>query len=62
MRDRGIAWLTPAELAQSVGRGLRSAVGTYGFVHGGMIAERGKLPGEVISPLDARVVLPEDWR
>jgi beta-RFAP synthase len=52
----------PVELAQSVGRGQRSAVGTYGFVHGGLIAERGKLPGEQVSPLDARVALPEQWR
>jgi beta-RFAP synthase len=54
--------VTPAELAQSVGRGLRSAVGTYGFFQGGLIAERGKLPGEPISPLDARIDLPEAWR
>jgi beta-RFAP synthase len=53
---------TPVELAQSVGRAQRSAVGTYGFVHGGLIAERGKLPGEAVSPLDARVPLPEQWR
>lgn len=54
--------VTPLELAQSVGRAQRSAVGTYGFVHGGLIAERGKMPGEVMSPLDARVSLPEEWR
>lgn len=54
--------VTPRELAVSVGRGLRSAVGTYGFVQGGLIAERGKLPGESISPLDVRVALPEQWR
>ncbi len=49
-----------AELAHSVGRGLRSAVGTYGFVHGGLIVEQGKLPGEPISPLDCRIDLPAD--
>lgn len=54
--------VTPTELAQSVGRAQRSAVGTYGFVHGGLIAERGKLPGEAMSPLDARIALPIDWR
>jgi beta-RFAP synthase len=53
---------TAQELALSVGRGLRSAVGTYGFVHGGLIVERGKLPGELISPLDCRVDLPPAWR
>jgi beta-RFAP synthase len=52
----------PPELALSVGRGLRSAVGTHGFVHGGLIVEQGKLPGEPISPLDCRIDLPEAWR
>src|SRR5262249_46094799 len=46
---------TPQELALSVGRGLRSAVGTYGFVFGGLIVEQGKLPAEPISPLDCRI-------
>jgi beta-RFAP synthase len=31
-----------AELATSVGRGLRSSVGTYGFEHGGLIVDGGK--------------------
>ena len=51
-----------ADLAASVGRGVRSAVGTYGFVKGGLIAERGKLPTDVVSPLLERVALPSDWR
>lgn len=58
----GMPSVTPTELAQSVGRAQRSAVGTYGFVHGGLIAERGKLPGETVSPLDARIALPDAWR
>jgi beta-RFAP synthase len=53
---------SPQELAASVGRGLRSAVGTYGFLHGGLIAEQGKLPHEPISPLDCRLDLPAEWR
>jgi len=53
---------TPQELALSVGRGLRSAVGTYGFVFGGLIIEQGKLPDEPISPLDCRIDLPANWR
>lgn len=53
---------SPEELARSVGRGLRSAVGTYGFVAGGLIAEQGKLPTEVVSPLVERVELPNEWR
>jgi beta-RFAP synthase len=50
------------ELAASVGRTGRSAVGTYGFTLGGLIAERGKLPGEPLSPLDCHLDLPPDWR
>jgi beta-RFAP synthase len=58
----GRAQPSPAELAISVGRGLRSAVGTYGFAEGGLIVDRGKLPGESIAPLDCRLPLPENWR
>ncbi len=54
--------LPPAELAQAVGRGRRSAVGSYGFATGGLIVERGRLPGEPISPLECRLPLPESWR
>ncbi|HPM82306.1 MAG TPA: hypothetical protein PLF81_16475 [Candidatus Anammoximicrobium sp.] len=53
---------TPEELALSVGRGQRSAVGTYGFAAGGLIVENGKLPSEPISPLECRLPLPEAWR
>src|SRR5207244_1825932 len=53
---------SPQELALSVGRALRSAVGTYGFAFGGLIVEQGKLPDEPISPLDCRLDLPNDWR
>jgi beta-RFAP synthase len=49
-------------LAMRVGRGLRSAVGIYGFQQGGLIVERGKLPGEPISPLVARCEVPSAWR
>src|SRR6185312_6329569 len=58
----GLPSQSPQELALSVSRGLRSAVGTYGFVFGGLIVEQGKLPGEPISPLDCRIDLPEAWR
>jgi beta-ribofuranosylaminobenzene 5'-phosphate synthase len=58
----GLPSQTPQELATSVGRGLRSAVGTYGFVFGGLIVEQGKLPGEPISPLHCRIDLPSHWR
>ncbi len=50
-----------AELAQSVGRCRRSAVGTYGFALGGLVVEHGKEADEPISPLATRVDLPADW-
>jgi predicted sugar kinase len=52
----------PDKLAASVGRGQRSAVGTYGFSLGGLIAEEGKIPGETLAPLETRIALPEPWR
>ncbi len=54
--------LSPNELARSVGRARRSAVGVHGFFHGGLIVEAGKLTPDEISPLAARVELPESWR
>jgi beta-ribofuranosylaminobenzene 5'-phosphate synthase len=53
---------SPAELALSVGRGARSAVGTYGFVSGGLVVERGKGSGEPIAPREVRLDLPAAWR
>jgi beta-RFAP synthase len=58
----GLPNQSPQELALSVGRGQRSAVGTYGFVLGGLIVEQGKLQEEPISPLDCRIDLPAEWR
>jgi beta-ribofuranosylaminobenzene 5'-phosphate synthase len=58
----GLPRAAPQELAIAVGRGLRSAVGTYGFVHGGLVVDQGKLPGEPIAPLDCRLDLPAAWR
>ena len=49
-------------LAESVGRGRRSAVGTHGFLCGGLIHERGKLESDRLSPLSQRIALPKDWR
>ncbi len=50
------------ECATAVGRGLRSAVGTYGFFYGGLIVDQGKLPGEGVSPLQCRLSVPPSWR
>jgi len=49
-------------LARRVGRGLRSALGTHGFEHGGFLVESGKHSAERISPLVARQPFPEAWR
>jgi beta-ribofuranosylaminobenzene 5'-phosphate synthase len=51
-----------AELAAASGRGQRSAVGAHGFIHGGLLWEKGRPPGESIGQLAARVALPEAWR
>lgn len=51
-----------AELARRVGRGRRSAVGIHGFLRGGLLVEAGKLRHDEISPLVARVAVPQTWR
>jgi len=52
-----------AGLAQAVGRGRRSAIGTWTFALGGFIVEGGRRPGaDEIAPLLARFVVPASWR
>ena len=59
---KGESDMTPAELANRAGRGLRSALGLHGFQQGGLLVEAGhRNPGE-ISPLVARVAIPDEWR
>jgi beta-RFAP synthase len=60
--EAGEPGLTALELAVRVGRGERSAIGVHGFDRGGLIVEPGKAPGEALSPLLTRVLLPDDWR
>ncbi len=52
----------PLELAAKLNRGRRSAIGTHGFAHGGLLVDSGKPTADSIAPLAARVVLPESWR
>lgn len=53
----------PPALALAVGRGRRSAIGTWTFGFGGFIVEGGRQPGsEAIAPLLARLDIPERWR
>ena len=53
---------TAGALAEWTGRGQRSAVGTYGFLQGGLIVEAGRLPQDPLSPLLSRVAVPAAWR
>lgn len=50
-------------LARAVGRGRRSAIGTWTFALGGFIVEGGRRPGsDAIAPLLARYAVPPGWR
>ena len=53
----------PLSLARAVGRGRRSAIGTWTFALGGFIVEGGRRPGsDTIAPLLARYAVPSAWR
>src|SRR5262249_56784067 len=53
----------PAEmLARFVGRGLLSALGVYGFAHGGFLVDAGQKTHGTLAPLVARAEVPRDWR
>lgn len=58
----GLPAQSALELAVSVGRAARSAVGTYGFLLGGLVMEQGRTARETMSPLDCRIDMPKDWR
>jgi beta-RFAP synthase len=60
--EAGLPELSAVEIARRVGRGERSAVGVHGFDRGELVAEGGKLPGEDVSPVLARLELPTTWR
>ncbi len=49
-------------LATIMGRARRSSVGLHGFFRGGLIVDAGKRPQDVVSPLLARIDLPDVWR
>ena len=49
-------------LAALTGRGVRSAVGTWGFDSGGLIVDGGKLESDSVGSLAARLDFPNDWR
>ena len=47
--------------AASVGRGRRSAVGTHGFLHGGLIIDEGKTQDDEVGRMGEAIDLPDDW-
>jgi beta-ribofuranosylaminobenzene 5'-phosphate synthase len=51
-----------ATLAERTGRGLRSAVGTWGFESGGLIVDGGKLPEQSVGTCVSRCDFPDAWR
>jgi beta-RFAP synthase len=54
--------LSTEQLAAAVGRGRRSAVGTYGFEFGGLIVDGGIDASNPQKRLSNRVALPSAWR
>lgn len=53
----------PVTLARAVGRGQRSAIGTWTFALGGFILEGGRRPGaDQVAPLLSRLPMPGHWR
>lgn len=53
---------TVDELARMSGRGQRSAVGTWGFKHGGCIFEGGRSANDPVGRFISQVHIPADWR
>jgi len=58
----GTPWRDATLLSQVSGRGQRSAIGTHGFLQGGLLLDAGKLADEPVGQLADRVELPIDWR
>jgi len=57
----GLAWSTP-EIAQRLGRGLRSGIGIAGFDAGGLLLDGGPGADGRPAPLLARIEPPGAWR
>jgi beta-ribofuranosylaminobenzene 5'-phosphate synthase len=54
---------TAADLARAVGRGQRSAIGTWTFAGGGLVVEGGRRADrDSVGPLIARLPFPPSWR
>jgi len=50
------------DIASVMGRGQRSAVGSYGFYSGGLILEMGQDTAGTLGKLSRRIALPDDWQ
>lgn len=50
-----------AALAADTGRAQRSAIGTHGFLQGGLMFDEGRLPEDAVGRLGGRVELPHAW-
>ena len=50
------------ELAQLVGRGLRSGIGVHGFESGGFLFDEGKIVDDDLPTIRERQTLPANWR
>ena len=50
------------DLSAAVGRGQRSAIGSHGFLCGGLLWETGRLPNESLAKLTRRLDVPQQWR
>ncbi len=61
-RFLGMPDLSISELAACAGRAARSAIGTHGFVHGGLLVERGRQASDAIAALECRLPIPAEWR
>jgi beta-RFAP synthase len=49
-------------LARRVGRGLRSAIGLFGFERGGFLVDGGRVSSDQLGTLVSRLEFPADWR
>jgi beta-RFAP synthase len=57
-----LPWRDAKLLCAMSGRGRRSAIGTHGFLQGGLLVDAGKLPGETLGQLADRIEVPTQWR
>jgi beta-RFAP synthase len=58
----GLPLPSPAALAAAVGRGARSAIGTFVFEGGGFVLEGGRREGGGLAPLLLQRPMPAAWR